>query len=152
MVGLHLGSRLTSIHGVNLLIKIFEQGAWLLQATLFNRPRTGFNVMAASDAVGMGLNLNIRWAALAHPCILAMHKFSTGCFGDITTDSGGEKLGHDMSRALCYSACNTSLQWGAFLERTPTVEEGDSLEDKAGCALGRSDGPQLTADVKPSEG
>ena len=31
-----------------------------LQATLFNRPRTGFNVMAASDAVGMGLNLNIR--------------------------------------------------------------------------------------------
>jgi ATP-dependent RNA helicase SUPV3L1/SUV3 len=30
------------------------------QATLFNGPRTGFNVLAASDAVGMGLNLNIR--------------------------------------------------------------------------------------------
>ena len=30
------------------------------QATLFNKPRTGFNVMSASDAVGMGLNLNIR--------------------------------------------------------------------------------------------
>ncbi len=35
-----------------------------LQATLFNAPRTGFNVMAASDAVGMGLNLNIRCACL----------------------------------------------------------------------------------------
>ena len=33
------------------------------QATLFNRPRTGFSVLAASDAVGMGLNLNIRWVA-----------------------------------------------------------------------------------------
>ena len=40
---------------------ITSQELWCLQATLFNRPRTGFNVMAASDAVGMGLNLNIRW-------------------------------------------------------------------------------------------
>ncbi|EFN55101.1 hypothetical protein CHLNCDRAFT_135006 [Chlorella variabilis] len=31
-----------------------------LQASLFNTPRTGFNVLAASDAVGMGLNLAIR--------------------------------------------------------------------------------------------
>ncbi|KAK9809601.1 hypothetical protein WJX73_006619 [Symbiochloris irregularis] len=29
------------------------------QAALFNTPRTGFNILAASDAVGMGLNLNI---------------------------------------------------------------------------------------------
>lgn len=27
---------------------------------LFNKKGSGFNVMAASDAVGMGLNLNIR--------------------------------------------------------------------------------------------
>ena len=40
---------------------ITSQELRCLQATLFNRPRTGFNVMAASDAVGMGLNLNIRW-------------------------------------------------------------------------------------------
>ncbi len=33
-----------------------------VQATLFNAPRTGFSVLAASDAVGMGLNLNIRCA------------------------------------------------------------------------------------------
>jgi len=33
----------------------------LVQASLFNKPRTGFNVMSASDAVGMGLNLNIRY-------------------------------------------------------------------------------------------
>ena len=32
------------------------------QAVLFNTDRTGYNVLAASDAVGMGLNLNIRWA------------------------------------------------------------------------------------------
>ncbi|KAL4857153.1 DExH-box ATP-dependent RNA helicase DExH16 [Chlorella vulgaris] len=31
-----------------------------LQAALFNASRTGFNVLAASDAVGMGLNLSIR--------------------------------------------------------------------------------------------
>lgn len=37
-----------------------------MQATLFNAPRTGFNVMAASDAIGMGLNLNIRYAT--RPC------------------------------------------------------------------------------------
>ena len=30
------------------------------QAVLFNTARTGYNVLAASDAVGMGLNLNIR--------------------------------------------------------------------------------------------
>lgn len=30
------------------------------QAQLFNRPRTGINVLAASDAIGMGLNLNIK--------------------------------------------------------------------------------------------
>lgn len=30
------------------------------QAALFKTPRSGFNVLAASDAVGMGLNLNIR--------------------------------------------------------------------------------------------
>ena len=33
------------------------------QAALFNTPRSGFNVLAASDAVGMGLNLNIRCGA-----------------------------------------------------------------------------------------
>lgn len=32
------------------------------QAALFNAPRTGFNVLVASDAIGMGLNLNIRSA------------------------------------------------------------------------------------------
>lgn len=32
------------------------------QAKLFNTMRTGFNVLVASDAVGMGLNLNIRCA------------------------------------------------------------------------------------------
>lgn len=32
------------------------------QAALFNAPRSGFSVLAASDAVGMGLNLNIRRA------------------------------------------------------------------------------------------
>jgi ATP-dependent RNA helicase SUPV3L1/SUV3 len=31
-----------------------------LQASLFNTPRTGYNVLSASDAVGMGLNLAIR--------------------------------------------------------------------------------------------
>ena len=31
-----------------------------LQARLFNTPRSGFGVLAATDAVGMGLNLNIR--------------------------------------------------------------------------------------------
>lgn len=30
------------------------------QATLFNDPKSGFDVLVASDAVGMGLNLNIR--------------------------------------------------------------------------------------------
>ena len=30
------------------------------QARLFNTPGTGFNVLVATDAVGMGLNLNIR--------------------------------------------------------------------------------------------
>eukprot|EP00884_Botryococcus_braunii_P009866 jgi/Botrbrau1/18881/Bobra.177_2s0040.1 len=30
------------------------------QAQLFNTPRTGINVLAASDAIGMGLNLNIK--------------------------------------------------------------------------------------------
>ncbi len=30
------------------------------QASLFNTPKSGFNVLAASDAIGMGLNLNIR--------------------------------------------------------------------------------------------
>ncbi len=30
------------------------------QAVLFNKPRSGYSVLAASDAVGMGLNLNIR--------------------------------------------------------------------------------------------
>ena len=31
-----------------------------LQATLFNDPTSGFDVLAASDAIGTGLNLNIR--------------------------------------------------------------------------------------------
>ena len=30
------------------------------QARLFNTPGTGYNVLVATDAVGMGLNLNIR--------------------------------------------------------------------------------------------
>lgn len=30
------------------------------QALLFNTPRTGRNVLVASDAIGMGLNLGIR--------------------------------------------------------------------------------------------
>jgi ATP-dependent RNA helicase SUPV3L1/SUV3 len=30
------------------------------QARLFNTPGTGFNVLVATDAIGMGLNLNIR--------------------------------------------------------------------------------------------
>ena len=30
------------------------------QARLFNEPGNGYDVMVASDAVGMGLNLNIR--------------------------------------------------------------------------------------------
>lgn len=30
------------------------------QAALFNTPRSGYSVLAASDAVGLGLNLNIR--------------------------------------------------------------------------------------------
>ena len=30
------------------------------QARLFNEPGNGFDIMVASDAVGMGLNLNIR--------------------------------------------------------------------------------------------
>ena len=30
------------------------------QALLFNTARTGYNVLSASNAVGMGLNLNIR--------------------------------------------------------------------------------------------
>ena len=32
------------------------------QAVLFNTPRTGRNVLVASDAIGMGLNLGIRCA------------------------------------------------------------------------------------------
>ena len=52
------------------------------QALLFNTPRTGFNTLVASDAIGMGLNLNIRWAlfiisvhqaALAHPECPELH-------------------------------------------------------------------------------
>ena len=31
---------------------------------LFNTARTGYNVLAASDAIGMGLNLNIKYAKL----------------------------------------------------------------------------------------
>ncbi len=31
-----------------------------MQARLFNDPDSGYNVLVASDAVGMGLNLNIR--------------------------------------------------------------------------------------------
>uniref|UniRef100_A0A061QM91 Atp-dependent rna helicase mitochondrial-like n=1 Tax=Tetraselmis sp. GSL018 TaxID=582737 RepID=A0A061QM91_9CHLO len=31
-----------------------------IQARLFNDPNSGFDVMVASDAMGMGLNLNIR--------------------------------------------------------------------------------------------
>ena len=34
------------------------------QALLFNTARTGYNVLSASNAVGMGLNLNIRYAPL----------------------------------------------------------------------------------------
>ena len=30
------------------------------QARLFNEPDTGFDILVASDAIGMGLNLNIR--------------------------------------------------------------------------------------------
>lgn len=30
------------------------------QAALFNEPSNGFDILVASDAVGMGLNLNIR--------------------------------------------------------------------------------------------
>ncbi|KAK9917692.1 hypothetical protein WJX75_007248 [Coccomyxa subellipsoidea] len=49
------------------------------QATLFNRPRTGFNVMAASDAVGMGLNLNIRRVVFT-----SMEKFDGTSFRPLT--------------------------------------------------------------------
>jgi ATP-dependent RNA helicase SUPV3L1/SUV3 len=31
-----------------------------LQARLFNEENTGYDVLVASDAIGMGLNLNIR--------------------------------------------------------------------------------------------
>ena len=44
-----------------------------MQAILFNKPRTGFNVMSASDAVGMGLELNIRYFL----CACAMHPWNS---------------------------------------------------------------------------
>ena len=31
-----------------------------MQARLFNEPESGYDVLVASDAIGMGLNLNIR--------------------------------------------------------------------------------------------
>ncbi|BDA48563.1 ATP-dependent RNA helicase SUV3L, mitochondrial [Coccomyxa sp. Obi] len=49
------------------------------QATLFNAPRTGFNVLAASDAVGMGLNLNIRRVVFT-----SMEKFDGTTFRPLT--------------------------------------------------------------------
>ena len=54
-----------------------------MQAGLFNKPRTGFNVMSASDAVGMGLNLNIRClisASASYP-----HHCNNPTFGHLTS-------------------------------------------------------------------
>jgi ATP-dependent RNA helicase SUPV3L1/SUV3 len=31
------------------------------QAKIFNAPDTGYDVLVASDAIGMGLNLNIKY-------------------------------------------------------------------------------------------
>ena len=42
------------------------------QALLFNTARTGYNVLSASNAVGMGLNLNIRCAPLPQ-CHVPVH-------------------------------------------------------------------------------
>lgn len=41
---------------VTVSVASFGDGA---QATLFNQPGSGFDVLVASDAIGMGLNLNI---------------------------------------------------------------------------------------------
>jgi hypothetical protein len=35
--------------------------ATVLQARLFNNPASGVNVLIASDAIGLGLNFNIRY-------------------------------------------------------------------------------------------
>ena len=52
-----------------------------MQAALFNTPRTGVNVLAASDAVGMGLNLNIRFVSRKITNILWCNKKQYKCYG-----------------------------------------------------------------------
>lgn len=42
------------------LLRVLVFGMVCMQAKLFNDPDNQFSVMVASDAVGMGLNLNIR--------------------------------------------------------------------------------------------
>jgi hypothetical protein len=39
-----------------------------LQARLFNNPASGVNVLIASDAIGLGLNFNIRWGGMSYHC------------------------------------------------------------------------------------
>ena len=43
------------------------------QALLFNTARTGYNVLSASNAVGMGLNLNIRYGPLPPSIVFCAH-------------------------------------------------------------------------------
>ncbi|KAK9853646.1 hypothetical protein WJX84_009241 [Apatococcus fuscideae] len=68
------------------------------QARLFNDPDSGYNILVASDAIGMGLNLNIRRIIFQ-----TLHKFARGTEVSVGTSAIKQIAGRAGRRNSAYS-------------------------------------------------
>lgn len=87
------------------------------QAKLFNDPDSGYNVLVASDAIGMGLNLNIRRMVFSK-----MEKFSGGATKD--------PIPHSMvSPKACTWVCWGEMLFGGCQTQSQILHGQSSAKD-----------------------
>lgn len=118
------------------------------QAMLFNKPRSGFNLLCASDAIGMGLNLNIR----------------TVIFSRLSKFDGKEHRPLSVAeiKQIAGRAGRYGLRYGGTGGTVTTLDEGDydalcnalqteSEEIKAAALFPRFDQLSSFAGVRPDD-